>query len=309
MWRIRPQEGKKYTETPKAGTWRPSLPLPSCVHAGHTVSPSSRGRKIAQFLWEELWSHIFSVAGSGKRGRFEPMLQSSDLPVFLPKKTDSDKANNLGIPSAVNKWRLAKQNRKQTRKIHWLQVSTLLSSLLPPYSCLWGTMIQPFVKKASLKEWGVERSLPSLGKVIRCGIRIHARSQMAHLVRNPPAMWETWVWSLGRENLLEKGMATHSSILAWRIPWTVEVWWATVHGITKSQTQLSLEQSGQMTKVVFQPIFYLHLNFSLSIQQSSRHIHERQEAVSSIFKHITESWRWDRSFLKNSRSVLSFLVG
>ena len=36
------------------------------------------------------------------------------------------------------------------------------------------------------------------------------------------AMWETWVWSLGWEDPLEEGMATHSSILAWRIPWTEE---------------------------------------------------------------------------------------
>ena len=43
---------------------------------------------------------------------------------------------------------------------------------------------------------------------------------MAQLVKNPPAMQETWVRSLGWEDLLEKGTATHSSILAWRIPWT-----------------------------------------------------------------------------------------
>ena len=42
------------------------------------------------------------------------------------------------------------------------------------------------------------------------------------MVKNPPAMLETWVQSLGWEDLLEKGMATHSSILAWRIPWTEE---------------------------------------------------------------------------------------
>ena len=44
---------------------------------------------------------------------------------------------------------------------------------------------------------------------------------MAQLVKNPPAMQETWVQSLGWEDSLEKGKATHSSILAWRIPWTV----------------------------------------------------------------------------------------
>ena len=42
---------------------------------------------------------------------------------------------------------------------------------------------------------------------------------MAQLVKNPPAMCETWVQSLGWEDPLEKGKATHSSILAWRIPW------------------------------------------------------------------------------------------
>ena len=42
------------------------------------------------------------------------------------------------------------------------------------------------------------------------------------MVKNPPAMQETWVRSLGREDPLEEGMATHSSLLAWRIPWTQE---------------------------------------------------------------------------------------
>ena len=50
-------------------------------------------------------------------------------------------------------------------------------------------------------------------------------------------MWETWVQSLGQEDPLEKEMATHSSIVAWRIPWTA--WQATVHGVTKSLTRLS----------------------------------------------------------------------
>ena len=44
---------------------------------------------------------------------------------------------------------------------------------------------------------------------------------VAQLVKNPAAMWETWVQPLGWEEPLEKGKATHSSILPWRIPWTV----------------------------------------------------------------------------------------
>ena len=45
---------------------------------------------------------------------------------------------------------------------------------------------------------------------------------MAQIVKNLPAMWETWVRSLVPEDPLEEGIATHSSILAWRIPWTEE---------------------------------------------------------------------------------------
>ena len=47
-------------------------------------------------------------------------------------------------------------------------------------------------------------------------------SLVAQLVKNPPAMQETWVWSLGWEDPLEKGKSTYSSILAWRMPWTVK---------------------------------------------------------------------------------------
>ena len=50
----------------------------------------------------------------------------------------------------------------------------------------------------------------------------HGTSLVAQMVKNLPAMQETWVKSLGWEDLLEKGMATHSSVLAWEIPWTEE---------------------------------------------------------------------------------------
>ena len=52
-------------------------------------------------------------------------------------------------------------------------------------------------------------------------------------------MEKTWVWSLGREDSLEKEMANHSSILAWRIPMDRGSWWAAVHGVAKSWIQLS----------------------------------------------------------------------
>ena len=59
------------------------------------------------------------------------------------------------------------------------------------------------------------------------------------MVKNPPAMWETWVQSLGWEDPLEEGMATLSNILAWRIPVDRGTWCATVHDVAKSQTWLS----------------------------------------------------------------------
>ena len=52
-------------------------------------------------------------------------------------------------------------------------------------------------------------------------------------------MQETWVPSLGQEDALEKEMATHSSILGLENPMDRGAWWATVHGVTKSQTRLS----------------------------------------------------------------------
>ena len=63
-------------------------------------------------------------------------------------------------------------------------------------------------------------------------------SLVAQMVKNLPAMQETWIWSLGWEDPLEKGMATHSSILAWRIPWTEEAGRLQSMG-PQSQTQMS----------------------------------------------------------------------
>ena len=63
--------------------------------------------------------------------------------------------------------------------------------------------------------------------------------KVAQTVKNPPAMQDTWVWFLGWEDPLKKGKATHSSIVAWRIPWTI-------HGVAKSQT--TIEQLSQGSK-------------------------------------------------------------
>ena len=65
---------------------------------------------------------------------------------------------------------------------------------------------------------GSERSA---GERIGYPLQYSWASLVAHPVKNPPAMRETWVRSLGWEDPLEEGMTTHSSILIWRIPWTV----------------------------------------------------------------------------------------
>ena len=62
---------------------------------------------------------------------------------------------------------------------------------------------------------------------------------MAQSVKSLPAIQETQVQSPGQEDPLEKEMATHSSIFAWRIPWTEEPGGPTVHGVTKTRTRLS----------------------------------------------------------------------
>ena len=57
---------------------------------------------------------------------------------------------------------------------------------------------------------------------IRTHTHTYGASQVAQMVKNLLALWQTWVQFLGQEDPLEKGMTTHTSILAWRIPWTEE---------------------------------------------------------------------------------------
>ena len=81
------------------------------------------------------------------------------------------------------------------------------------------------VGKESTCNAGDPSSIPGSGRFTgeRIGYPLQNSwaSLVAQLVKNPPAMWETWVQSLGLDDPLEKGKATHTSILAWRIPWTV----------------------------------------------------------------------------------------
>ena len=76
------------------------------------------------------------------------------------------------------------------------------------------TLLQPRLSSTCILSFNSEE-----GTVVEM---VLSKFPVAQTVKNPPEMQETWVRSLGREDPLEEGMATHSSILAWRIPWTEE---------------------------------------------------------------------------------------
>ena len=75
------------------------------------------------------------------------------------------------------------------------------------------------IAKIMLEKEKIEVVIPSNLSLI---IKLHRASLVAQRLKHLPAIWETWVRSLGQEDPLRKEMATHSSIVAWRIPWTEE---------------------------------------------------------------------------------------
>ena len=78
----------------------------------------------------------------------------------------------------------------------------------------------------------------SPGEGIGYPLQFSWASLVAQMVKNLLTVWENWLQSLGQEDPLEKGMAIHSSILAWRIPMDRGAWQTIVHGVTKSRTRL-----------------------------------------------------------------------
>ena len=85
----------------------------------------------------------------------------------------------------------------------------------------------------------IPRSGRSPGEGIGHPLQYSWASMVAQTVKNLPAMWETWVRSLGWEDSLKEDMAADSSILAWRIAMDREAWRAIVRGVAKSRTRLS----------------------------------------------------------------------
>ena len=105
-----------------------------------------------------------------------------------------------------------------------LHQSSQDSHLQPPTDRIWN-FPESSVGKEFTGNAGDPSSIPGLGRSTGEGngnpLQYSWASLVAQLVKNPPAMWETWVSSLAWEDPLERGKATHSSILAWRNPWTV----------------------------------------------------------------------------------------
>ena len=125
-----------------------------------------------------------------------------------------------------------KKRNKHCLYCSWTPVSSpfLTFQPLPPtpfqrFDCITDCFPDSSVGKESTCNAGDPGLIPGLGRSPGEGIGYPLQyswaSIVAQLVKNPPAMWETWVRSLGWEDPLEKGNASHSSILAWRIPWTI----------------------------------------------------------------------------------------
>ena len=107
-------------------------------------------------------------------------------------------------------------------------------------------------------------------------------SLVAQTVKNLPAMWETWVWSLGWEDLLEEGIATHSSILAWRILMDRGAWWAAVQG---------LQRVGHnwVTKRITAWRKYQHLSPQKEIVETSLTIKYKKQELKSRYEAKTQA--------------------
>jgi len=110
----------------------------------------------------------------------------------------------------------------------------------------------------------------SLGEWIGYPFQYSQASLVAQTLKNLPAMWETWVRFLGWEDTLEEGMATHSSILAWRIPMDRGAWQVTVHRVTKHQTQLSKHSTE--CSVPRKLSWYIHDEGALVMNESHKQV-------------------------------------
>ena len=140
---------------------------------------------------------------------------------FLDSSVGKEATCNSGGPGSI-------PGLRRSAGEGWATHSSILG--LPRW-LIW-QRIRPQYSRPRFDPWGVK--IPWRRRRERKGypLQYSCASLVAQLVKNLPAMQETWVQSLGWEGPLEKGKATHFSILAWRIPWTST-------GVSNSRTQLS----------------------------------------------------------------------
>ena len=141
---------------------------------------------------------------------------------------------------------------------------------------------------------------------INLEIMAHQASLVAWTVKNLPARQESQVQSLGQEDPLAKGTATHSSILAWEISWTRGAWQATVHWVAKSQTWLSdwttrtyAGTAWSLAKDSMGPNLGLWRSFSLrlSLLSTSYFIHLKSYILLNFLKlYSTQLWSFTITF-------------
>ena len=127
------------------------------------------------------------------------------------------------------------------------------------------TVLSSSAGKESTCNVGDPSSVPGSGRSPEEGtgypLQYSSASLVTQLVKNPPAMQETWVWSLRWEDRLEEGRATHSSILVWRIPMDRGAWQATVHGVAKSHNWVTKHST---VAVLSQYYFFKDLSYNIA---------------------------------------------
>ena len=148
---------------------------------------------------------------------------SSTLAWKIPWTEEPGRLQSMGSLRVGHKWATS---LSLFTFMHWRRKWQPTPVFLPGESQGWGSLV-------GCRLWGCTRL-----KWVGSSSSSRA-SLVAQMVKNLPVVWETWVQSLGWEDPLEADMATHSSILSWRIPMDRGACWATVHSVAKSQTGLS----------------------------------------------------------------------
>ena len=136
-------------------------------------------------------------------------------------------------PVHCSLYHLCSQERERKKLIPLFFFSFSLQHGYPQYSILSASVEGPQMK--ILLQYEILRWKENFYDVSRV-VRINKASLVAQMVKNLPVMQETEVQPLGQEDSLEKGMASHSRILAWRIPWTEKPGRLQFMGVTKSQS-------------------------------------------------------------------------